>query len=44
MAAKYLSKWRPGFLEQFNDAKNGDENKTIAGAGGQNGATAPVTA
>ncbi|KFY18673.1 hypothetical protein V493_08428 [Pseudogymnoascus sp. VKM F-4281 (FW-2241)] len=42
MAAKYLTKWRPGFIERNNDTKEDSESKLITGAEGQNGV--PVTA
>jgi len=29
MAAKYLTKWRPGFIEKHSDAKENDEAKLI---------------
>lgn len=37
MAAKYLAKWRPGFIERNNDTKEGNAAKLIAGSGVQNG-------
>lgn len=42
MAAKYLTKWRPGFIGRNNDTKEDSESKLITGAEGQNGV--PVTA
>lgn len=42
MAAKYLTKWRPGFMERNNDTKEDGDSKLIAGSEGTNGV--PVTA
>ncbi|KAL5347246.1 hypothetical protein ACLOAV_007555 [Pseudogymnoascus australis] len=42
MAAKYLTKWRPGFIERNSDTKEDSETKLIAGSEGQNGV--PLTA
>ncbi|KFY05550.1 hypothetical protein V492_08460 [Pseudogymnoascus sp. VKM F-4246] len=42
MAAKYLTKWRPGFIERNSDTKEEGESKLIAGSDGQNGV--PLTA
>ncbi|KFY51774.1 hypothetical protein V496_08775 [Pseudogymnoascus sp. VKM F-4515 (FW-2607)] len=42
MAAKYLTKWRPGFIERNSDTKEDSETKLIAVSEGQNGV--PLTA
>ncbi|KFZ03382.1 hypothetical protein V502_10996 [Pseudogymnoascus sp. VKM F-4520 (FW-2644)] len=42
MAAKYLTKWRPGFIERNSDTKEESETKLIAGSEGKNGV--PLTA
>jgi hypothetical protein len=42
MAAKYLTKWRPGFIERNSDTKEVEEQKLLAENECQNGV--PLTA